>query len=298
MPTAETEFRSHYRRESTPVVTWLASALAGAFLLQFVASLIWPAATTRLADELSFSIDGIASGLIWTPATHWLVHSTTNLFHVGLVLAGIVLFGRELVILLSPRRLVAVFGAGIVAGAIAWAALNWRDEAGLCGAAAGVYALGALYALLYPNREFNFLVLFLFPVKVRVRQVAALLLLLESLAFVICDILEHAIPFSYAPAAHLGGVVAGWVYYQFFHEFDWRSAQRGGAAVRPTAVTGSAGFAPPPAARPNSASRPTPRDLRAETDRILDKINREGLGALTSAERRVLEQARASLSRR
>ena len=39
-------------------------------------------------------------------------------------------------------------------------------------------------------------------------------------------------------------------------------------------------------------------DLRAEVDRILDKINSQGFGALTDEEKRVLDEARDLLSRR
>jgi hypothetical protein len=39
-------------------------------------------------------------------------------------------------------------------------------------------------------------------------------------------------------------------------------------------------------------------DLRAEVDRILDKINSEGFGALTDEEKRLLDEARDVLSRR
>jgi hypothetical protein len=43
----------------------------------------------------------------------------------------------------------------------------------------------------------------------------------------------------------------------------------------------------------------TNRDhLRAEVDRILDKINSEGFGALTEDEKRRLDEARDLLSRR
>jgi hypothetical protein len=38
-------------------------------------------------------------------------------------------------------------------------------------------------------------------------------------------------------------------------------------------------------------------DLRAEVDRILDNINREGFGALTEEEKRLLDEARDLLSR-
>jgi len=38
--------------------------------------------------------------------------------------------------------------------------------------------------------------------------------------------------------------------------------------------------------------------LRAEVDRILDKINSQGFGALTADEKRILDEARDLLSRR
>jgi hypothetical protein len=38
-------------------------------------------------------------------------------------------------------------------------------------------------------------------------------------------------------------------------------------------------------------------DLRAEVDRILDKINSQGFGALTEEEKRKLDEAKDMLSR-
>ena len=42
----------------------------------------------------------------------------------------------------------------------------------------------------------------------------------------------------------------------------------------------------------------SPGDLRAEVDRILDKINSQGFGALTAEEKRMLDEAKDLLSRR
>ena len=112
--------RGDYQRETTSVVTWLLCAIAGAFVLQFVAGTGWAGATTTFLDEFAFSIDGLAHGRVWSPFTYWLLHSTGNLFHVGLVLAGLFLLGRELVAPLGARGFVAVFGAGILAGAALW----------------------------------------------------------------------------------------------------------------------------------------------------------------------------------
>ena len=51
----------------------------------------------------------------------------------------------------------------------------------------------------------------------------------------------------------------------------------------------------PPGYRVNLSNRD---DLRAEVDRILDKINSAGFGALTPDERQILDEAKDLLSRR
>jgi hypothetical protein len=53
--------------------------------------------------------------------------------------------------------------------------------------------------------------------------------------------------------------------------------------------------AAPAAYQVNLGSR---EDLRAEVDRILDKINSQGFGALTADEKRLLDEAKDLLSRR
>ena len=66
------------------------------------------------------------------------------------------------------------------------------------------------------------------------------------------------------------------------------------AVIMPTRAPCRA--AAPPPDLPNPATRQ--EDLRAEVDRILDKINSDGFGALTTGERRVLDEAKNLLSRR
>ena len=49
---------------------------------------------------------------------------------------------------------------------------------------------------------------------------------------------------------------------------------------------------------PAASITPNRRDLKVEVDRILDKINSEGFGALTPDEKRLLDSAKDLLSRR
>jgi hypothetical protein len=103
-----------------------------------------------------------------------------------------------------------------------------------------------------------------------------------------------------ASSAHLGGMLTGLIYHRFVHNAAWfnpedrpdvelpRWIKRSG---KPEAVT--------PAFDNTTATPPNTRqDIRAEVDRILDKINSHGFGALTPDEKRVLDNAKHLLSRR
>ncbi len=290
--------RGDYQRETTSVVTWLICAIAGAFVLQIAAGTGWLGGTSNLVRELAFSVEGLSQGRLWSPFTHWLVHSTGNLFHVGLVLAGLFLLGRELASPLGARGFVAVFGGSILTGAMLWSAVHWQTGGSLFGATAGLYGLAAAYALLYPNREIRLLLFFFFPVTLRPRYFAGALLLVDALAMLLFEIFGRASPFDYAPSAHLGGMLAGWIYCRFLHQTDWRFSRPAQPVVaarrsRPVAQPPEEELAGPPAAKSGSRG-----DIRVEIDRILDKINRDGLAALTPAERRVLDDAKDLLSRR
>jgi hypothetical protein len=106
-------------------------------------------------------------------------------------------------------------------------------------------------------------------------------------------------PFWNGHAANLGAMAVAVSFY-FLHE---RYLKYGGftpAAARPAIelphwLRKTPRAAKPPAYHVNLSNRD---NLRAEVDRILDKINSEGFGALTADEKRVLDEAKDLLSRR
>ncbi len=255
----------------------LAGMLAAAFVLQVAGEAGWKAAASWSEASLGLTPGTWAAGEYWRLATHGLVHSTTNLFHLGLVLAAVLGPGATLAREVGPRLPLAAFIVGQVLGGLCW--LGFHREAGAMqgGATAGAYALFAAYAVRHPDRTYRLLVLFLFPLQLRPRAVLLTLLGGEAFFLVVGEVLQRPLPFAHAASAHLAGAIVGW--------FVFRS--------RP---------APPPE-RPAAARPPAPGpdpelDPRAEVDRILDKINQTGLGSLTPAERRTLAAARTLLSRR
>jgi hypothetical protein len=92
-------------------------------------------------------------------------------------------------------------------------------------------------------------------------------------------------------------MLAGWLFYHFVQEGGWWSRRRAAAAAT-RAMTRQAKSAPAAKSVARAAEPAGTAELRAEVDRILDKINSHGFGALTPEEKRRLDDARDLLSRR
>lgn len=257
----------------------LAGMLAAAFALQVAGEAGWKAAASWREATLGLTPAAWKAGEYWRLVSFGLIHSTTNLFHLGLVLAAILGPGAALARELGPRLPLAAFVTGQVLGGLCW--LGFHLDAGELhfGSTAGAYALLAAYAVRQPDRVFRLLVFFVLPLRFRPRAVLLALLGGEAFFLLIGEVLQRALPFAPAASAHLAGAVAGWLVLRL---------------SRP---------APPECPEPVpvriDAPGPVPElDPRAELDRILDKINQTGLGSLTPAERRTLATARDLLSRR
>lgn len=257
----------------------LAGMLAAAFVLQVAGEAGWKAAASWNEATLGLTPAAWAADEYWRLVTHGLVHSTTNLFHLGLVLAAVLGPGAALARELGPRLPLAAWVVGQLLGGLCWLGFHQEPGAGHVGATAGAYALFAAYAVRHPDRLFRVLVFFVLPLRFRPRGVLLALLGGEAFFLLIGEVLQRPLPFSLAASAHLAGALGGWLVLRL---------------RRP---------APPesPAPVPARTDVPAPApelDPRAELDRILDKINQTGLGSLTAAERRTLASARDLLSRR
>jgi len=242
----------------------------------------------------------VRAGHFWTIATYFLLNpagSILSIFGVVGALASLLVMGRELEPILGGRRFLTAFLGSLVLGGGTWLAFNWHHSGGmLYGTMPGVVGLLALYACIFPNQPFTFLLMFFFPITLTPKQLAVGLLVLNLFALCFYELAGGTMPYAYAPSAHLAGMAFGWVCHRLWRGDGW--ALGGSPASlslprwlrrrpRPTAV----GIEP-------FHLVPRPDDLRAEVDRILDKINSEGFGALTVAERRILDEAKNLLSRR
>ena len=295
--------REEYQRERTSALTWLVSAMIAGVVLQLAMNAPFFRGENRFDDFFGLSVAALKHGWIWTIFTHAFLHSTTFILHPLFNVLALYFLGRELLPMLGPRRFVALFAAATIVGGLVWAATHWQAVGEMhIGATAAVYALFTVFACFFPNQEITFLLFFVFPVTVKPKQVAVALAGFAVIGFACYELPGNALPFdvSLASSAHLGGMLVGYFYYRFVHDGRWFTSQDSVEIELPRWLRRSRKALP---AAPAREVRPvaTParsQDIRAEIDRILDKINSEGLGALTADERRVLDGAKALLSRR
>ena len=106
-----------------------------------------------------------------------------------------------------------------------------------------------------------------------------------------------------ANAAHLGGMLTGFVFVRQFIQGRWSWPRWGTPSSRPAAprefaVTraGQGRFWRSAAGEPDE-ELPTDEFVKSEVDPILDKISAHGIQSLTAREREILEKARSKLAK-
>ncbi len=300
--------RNDYPRETTSVITWLICTIVAGFILQHV-FWKWLGDSAGRSFELLVALtpDGLLSGKLWTLVTYSLLHDPRHFLHIVGNLLGIYFLGKFLQPILGSKRFIWLFIWGVVAGGILWLGINWGDPAKLIGASAGVCALLMVFAAINPDRAITLLLFFILPVTIKPKWLITILLGFDLLGFFFYELQGGTGIGGIGHSAHLGGFAAGWIFFRYVHQQGpaafgsssssmelpaWlkrakrKPAESGSYKVNVGGKTASSGTSP---ARH--------LDLRAEVDRILDKINNEGFGALTDEEKRILDRAKDSLTR-
>lgn len=288
--------RDDYPRQGTSALTWLISAIVAMFVLQFV-FLRW--FHFDLENLLALSVPNVLSGKVWVVLSYGLLHSTNNLLHIIVNLLGLYFLGRVLEPIMGSKRFVGFFASAVLAGALLWLGTHWQNGHGVAiGASAGVIGLLVVFACLNPNQPMTFLLFFILPVTLKPKYVALALLAIELIGFAFYEIMGAVSPFSGAVAhsAHLGGMAAGWLYFRYVHSGAWRFPTSRSDVELPGWLQKRQKKTVPETSY--QVDVPKREDLRAEVDRILDKINSHGFGSLTPEEKRLLDEARDLLSRR
>jgi membrane associated rhomboid family serine protease len=288
--------RDSYDRPRTSVLTWLVSAILAVFLIQNILAHFVPGTGYGFDGVLGLSAPALRSGFVWTLVTYGFLHDTA--IQVLVYLLAIYFVGRELLPIVGSRRFLGLYASTLAAGGLLWTAIHWQHPVVLFGASAAVWGLGILYACFYPNREVTLLLFFVLPVTFKPKHLAYLMVGLDLFGCVFYELLGAASPFGVAAhSAHLGGMAAAWIYFRYLHDTNWGFARAKADIELPRWVKQRSAkvASPTPTYSVNIGGR---GHLRAEVDRILDKINSDGFGSLSAEEKKLLDEARDLIGRR
>jgi membrane associated rhomboid family serine protease len=283
--------REDYRPERTSFLIWLLCAIVAGFVIQNVFA-VW----LQRADFEHFaalSPTALRHGYAWTLLTFPLLQD--NILQLIVVGLGLFFLGRELQAELGDRRLAGLTAAALVVAGLGWTAVNATRGGELTGATSLLFAYLTFFACLHPDRPISFLVFFVFPITTRPKYLAWLLAFVAVLGLAFLE-LPSTGPRSGVPhSAHLGAMLASWLFYHLIQEGGWWSRRQAAAAANRAVARRTT---PAPRAAGQKAEPVATTELRADVDRILDKINSHGFGSLTPDEKRRLDDARDLLSRR
>lgn len=243
----------------------------------------------------ALSLPGIKSGYVWQLLTFQFMHA--SLTHILFNSLAIFFFGRSVETAIGGRSfLILYFTSGVIGGVVQMLyALITSDPTPVVGASAGGMGLIGAFSMMAWDERFT-LFLYFIPVSMRGRT-----LLWVSIALAVGGMMMSGS--SIANAAHLGGLLTGFLYVRQIVQGRWQLPQwhlPRRAAPRPLAARRAGGR------KSGWGSSPIPPDedltpdeyLQKEVDPILDKISATGIQSLTAKEREILEKARSKMKGR
>lgn len=286
----------YYMREKTAApravsfTLWMLGVLAGVYVLQ---SILGTWFGSRFLENFGLlSADGVKAGHVWNIATHALLHG--HLLHLLINAFGLFLLGRRLEAHYGAGKLGALAAACAIGGGALWLAFHFHDPGAVGGASGVLMGFLTVFVCLAPRAP-------LWPLPVPRYWMLVLFIGFDLIGLALQEFGHGERSASDLHSLHLGGALAGWVFYRLV------LARR---PARPTPAVEAPAWARRPAAKSRPAytvnlekppARPAPASreaVRAEVDRILDKINLHGFASLTEQEKRTLDEARHQLNPR
>jgi membrane associated rhomboid family serine protease len=286
----------------TPAVQWLISLNVLVYFLQL---------TIIKQEDMRAALGFELSSLVerpWTVFTYMFVHA--GFLHLASNMYALWLFGSRLERAWSPGSFTRYY---LLCGLGGWLAyvMFFRHAGYLIGASAGVYGVMLAYAMRWPNDE---MILFPLFIPVKVKWVVIGLCSITAVAGIASLNAAGGAAGGVAYAAHFGGLATGWLYLRWISATPSLDSLRQRVSHIPDL--------PEETPRAIPRAHPRPRERAPEVDEVvarsnqitarrtagptltskvgkartdalndvLDKISREGLGSLTSEERRLLEE--------
>lgn len=242
---------------------------AAAFIVQLVLT-SWN--QPYVLEYLGLSDRGINDAYAWQFFTAPLLHN--NIWHFAADMLVLYFIGRDVEAIIGQRQFLFLYLFGAFSGELGHLFLMPSDCV-LFGASGGVAAIFIAYTTILPELEMTTLLLFMVPVRLKMRRLAQIALV-GAVALLLYD-RSGAVGHS----AFVGGAIAGWFYAHLLGFGRTSLLQR---VLRQRRLE---------AARLQSMR--ADQFVAEEIDPLLEKISQRGLASLSRRERRLLEQAREKM---
>lgn len=246
-----------------PGVRWLLIATGIVFVVQY----LFRNASPGLERILGLvPADVFARWQLWQPLTYIFLHG--GVMHLLFNMLALFMFGSALERTWGTREFLRYYlVCGVGAGLVHWL-VSMSSPVPVIGASGAVFGLLLAFGLLFPEQ----IILLWGIAPIKAKYFVLGYGLLELLAA------TSGPQGGVARFAHLGGLVTGFLYLKS-ETLLWPVKRRLGRVRRTLA------------ARSESADAERRERRQAEIDRILEKIQSEGMGALTESEKKTLREA-------
>ena len=264
---------SRFTRPWSPSQQVVLLGLVGAHVAAFIAQLVVSAWDPAFVTEyLALSERGVSQAYAWQFFTAPFLHS--NAWHFIGNMIVLYLLGRDVEAIIGARQFLFLYFFGVFAGELGHLFLM-PSQTVLCAASGGIAAIFIADATILPELEITALLLFMVPVRLKMRRVAqiALLFAIGLLIFDRSGTVGHS--------AFIGAAAAGWFYAHLLGFGGTSFLQR---ILRQRRAEGER-------LRAMSADR----FIAEEIDPLLEKISERGLASLSRRERQLLARAREKM---
>jgi membrane associated rhomboid family serine protease len=264
---------SRFTRSWAPPQRIVLLSLIGLNAAAFIVQLVLTSWNQPLVLEyLGLSDRGINDAYAWQFFTAPLLHN--NIWHFAADMLVLYFIGRDVEAIIGQRQFLFLYLFGAFSGELGHLFLMPSDCV-LFGASGGVAAIFIAYTTILPELEMTTLLLFMVPVRLKMRRLAQIALV-GAVALLLYD-RSGAVGHS----AFVGGAIAGWFYAHLLGFGRTSLLQR---VLRQRRLE---------AARLQSMR--ADQFVAEEIDPLLEKISQRGLASLSRRERRLLEQAREKM---
>ncbi len=259
---SEIPFGSSFLPGSTPITKVLVIATSAIWVAQM---LLKQFKVVDLVDVLGLVPERVTGDFeLWRLVTMLFLHVESP-FHILFNMFTLWVFGREIERHLGHWRFLRFYLASGIVASLVYVAVHMIGQPFqyAIGASGAIMGVMVLFACLYPDMP---VLAFLF-VPMKAKYLVMLLVGLDLLYFTVLMPGDNGV----AHSAHLGGAAFGFLYFRY--------APRLRASIQRWE------------ARRERHARDRDREMKQEVDELLSKISRDGLGALSSREKRFLKEA-------